>query len=61
MMRRSDVTRRVATGTTLALTFALACSTGSRAADPPMELKWAQLMPPAQAVSPLKPKTFFGG
>jgi hypothetical protein len=26
-----------------------------------MELKWAQLMPPAQAVSPLKPKTFFGG
>ena len=46
---------------TVALTFALACSTGSRAADAPMELKWAQLMPPAQAVSPLKPKTFFGG
>jgi hypothetical protein len=31
------------------------------AADPPLELKWAQLMPPAQAVSPLKPKTFFSG
>jgi len=32
-----------------------------RAADPPLELKWAQLMPPAEAVSPLKPRTFFSG
>ena len=39
----------------------LAPATGAGAADPPMELKWAQLMPPAQAVSPLKPKTFFSG
>jgi hypothetical protein len=31
------------------------------AADNPRELKWAELMPPAQAVSPLKNKTFFGG
>jgi len=34
---------------------------GARATDRPLELKWAQLMPPAQAVSPLKPKTFFSG
>jgi hypothetical protein len=34
---------------------------GARAADRPLELKWAQLMPPAQAVSPLKPRTFFSG
>ena len=44
-----------------AMVLALGCATGSRAADPPMELKWAQLMPPAEAVSPLKPKTFFSG
>ena len=33
-----------------------------RAADAPLELKWAQLMPPAAPPSSaLKPKTFFGG
>jgi hypothetical protein len=32
-----------------------------RAADAPLELKWAQLMPPAGTASPLKPKTFFSG
>lgn len=31
-----------------------------RAADAPIDLKWAQLMPPVEQV-PLKPKTFFGG
>jgi uncharacterized protein len=34
---------------------------GVQAADPPLDLKWAQLMPPAQAVKPKKPKTFFSG
>jgi uncharacterized protein len=53
--------RQAATGATIALTLVLACPIVGRAADPPMELKWAQLMPPAQAVSPLKPKTFFSG
>ena len=52
---------RQATAATIALVLALAPATGGRAADPPMELKWAQLMPPTQAVSPLKPKTFFSG
>ncbi len=53
--------RQAATGARITLTLALACSTTLSAADPPMELKWAQLMPPAQAISALKPKTFFGG
>jgi hypothetical protein len=45
----------------LALLAAALPLAGSHAADPPLELKWAQLMPPAQAVSALKPKTFFSG
>ena len=53
--------RQAATSAAVALVLVLAPATGGRAADPPMELKWAQLMPPAQAVSPLKPKTFFSG
>jgi hypothetical protein len=32
-----------------------------QAADPPIDLKWAQLMPPAQAAPSAKPKTFFAG
>ena len=52
MMRQAAAIARI---------LALACPMTSRAADPPMELKWAQLMPPAQAVSPLKPKTFLSG
>jgi hypothetical protein len=50
-----------------AIVAALALLTGVQpaatafAADPPLELKWAALMPPAQAVSPLKGKTFFSG
>jgi hypothetical protein len=31
------------------------------AADATRELKWAELMPPAETMSPLKPKTFFSG
>jgi hypothetical protein len=46
---------------TLALAAVLPLTGGVRAADPPLDLKWAQLMPPAEAVSPLKPKTFFSG
>ncbi len=40
-----------------AMTFA----SGSRAADNPRELKWAELMPPIEAVKPKKPMTFFAG
>ena len=32
-----------------------------RAADPPLELKWAQLMPPPEAAPPKKPMPFFAG
>jgi hypothetical protein len=44
----------------LALAVLLPLGAG-QAADPPLELKWAQLMPPAEAVKPKKPKTFFSG
>ncbi len=40
---------------------AAALAIGARATEAPRELKWAELMPPMQAVSPLKPKTFFSG
>ncbi len=53
--------RHAAASTAIALILVLAPATGGGAADPPMEIKWAQLMPPVQAVSPLKPKTFFSG
>ena len=43
----------------LALAFALVLSPGAQAADPPIDLKWAQLMPPLEAKP--KPKTFFSG
>ena len=46
------------TATALAAT---ALASGARATEAPRELKWAELMPPMQAVSPLKPKTFFSG
>jgi hypothetical protein len=55
------MTREATRWAAVALVCALGSATGSRAADPPTELKWAQLMPPAEAVSPLKPKTFFSG
>jgi len=53
--------RHAAMSTAVALILVLAPASGGGAADPPRELKWAQLMPPAEAISPLKPKTFFGG
>jgi hypothetical protein len=43
----------------LALAFALVISPGAQAADPAIDLKWAQLMPPLEAKP--KPKTFFSG
>lgn len=45
----------------LALALLVAPLSASHAIDSPMDLKWAQLRPPAEAVSNLKPKTFFGG
>lgn len=45
----------------LALLAMLAPLGGARAVDAPVDLKWGQLVPPAQAISPLKPKTFFSG
>jgi hypothetical protein len=53
--------KRAAVRVALALIASLPLLGGVRAADSPLELKWAALMPPAQAVSPLKPKTFFSG
>lgn len=35
--------------------------TVARAAETPLELKWGQLMPPAEVAKPKKPKTFFSG
>ncbi|HKZ97437.1 MAG TPA: DUF3299 domain-containing protein [Hyphomicrobiaceae bacterium] len=47
-------------GATIALVAALGALGEARAAEAPMELKWAHLMPSAAAV-PAKPKTFFSG
>jgi hypothetical protein len=47
-------------GLALALFVVMAPIKPALAADAPIDLKWAQLMPPAQQV-PVKPKTFFGG
>jgi uncharacterized protein len=44
----------------LALALALPPVGASYAVDTPMDLKWGQLVPPAEAVKP-KPKTFFSG
>jgi len=47
---------------TITTILSLSALGGARAADPPLDLKWAQLMPPASQVpSPLKPRTFFSG
>ena len=53
------MTKAVALITAAALA-AMSLASGSRAADSPRELKWAELMPPIEAVKP-KPKTFFSG
>lgn len=47
-------------GLSLALAIVATPMTAAKSADTPIDLKWAQLMPPAQQV-PIKPKTFFGG
>jgi hypothetical protein len=44
----------------IALALLVAPPGAAHAADPPTELKWAQLRPPAEALN-LKPKTFFAG
>ncbi len=44
-----------------AFVAALALVGGLKAADPPQELNWGQLMPPLKAEPPTKPKTFFSG
>jgi len=53
------MTKAIAAGM-LGLLLVSAVPGGARAADAPLDLKWAQLMPPAEAVKP-KPKTFFSG
>lgn len=47
----------------IALMFvaALVLTLDVRAADPLLELKWVQLMPPREAAPPKKPKPFFSG
>jgi len=46
---------------TLALIALLVPLGGAAATDTTVDLKWGQLVPPAEAISPLKPKTFFAG
>ena len=54
--------RRALMRVAVALISSLSLHLGVRAADAPLELKWAQLMPPAQQIpTPLQPKTFFSG
>ncbi|HET6322533.1 MAG TPA: DUF3299 domain-containing protein [Hyphomicrobium sp.] len=53
------MTKAIAAGV-LGLLLVSAVPGAARAADAPLDLKWAQLMPPAEAVKP-KPKTFFSG
>ena len=51
-----------ALGVTLTLALIMQMTVPSaRAADAPIELKWAQLMPPIDTANALKPKTFFSG
>src|SRR5436190_16843681 len=45
----------------LALLATLPSFASSHAVEAALDLKWAQLVPPAQQVSALKPKTFFAG
>ncbi len=54
---------KAAARVTVALLASLSCYGGAHAADPPLALKWASLMPPAEAIpaARLAPKTFFGG
>jgi hypothetical protein len=47
-------------GIVLALLAMHAPLMSAKAVDGPIEIKWAQLMPPAQQ-APVKPKTFFSG
>ncbi|HWK40043.1 MAG TPA: DUF3299 domain-containing protein [Hyphomicrobium sp.] len=53
------MTKAIAAGV-LGLLLISAVPGAVRAADAPLDLKWAQLMPPIEAVKP-KPKTFFSG
>jgi hypothetical protein len=54
------MTKAVALMTAVAIA-AMLLPGGSYAADALRELKWAELMPPAEAIKPAKPKTFFSG
>jgi hypothetical protein len=52
--------KRAFTGAAALLVAAVIACGSVGAADTPRELKWAELMPPIEAVKP-KPKTFFSG
>jgi len=58
-MMETKMTKAMAGGV-LGLLLMAAMPAAVRAADAPLDLKWAQLMPPIEAVKP-KPKTFFSG
>jgi len=45
----------------LVLVASFLLAIGVHAADPPLELKWSQLMPPREAKPPKKPTPFFSG
>jgi hypothetical protein len=58
MMEKMMTKASLAAAVSLLLLSATIAST--QAADAPLDLKWAQLMPPIEAMPP-KPKTFFSG
>lgn len=55
------MTRMSAARFALVLVVSFLFSLGLHAAEKPLELKWAQLMPPPEPVPPKKPKPFFSG
>jgi hypothetical protein len=59
-MKETEMTKAY-TCLALALLISALPLARANAVDAALELKWAQLMPPAQAVPSAKPKTFFAG
>jgi uncharacterized protein len=54
------IIRKLGVGASLALIAALVPAAAAQAVDAPIELKWAQLIPPA-ATTPPKPQNLFAG
>jgi hypothetical protein len=59
-MTTRTIIRKVGTAASVLLVAALVPAAAANAVDAPIELKWAQLIPPAAATPP-KPQAFFAG